>query len=186
MSDKSLTHRFLEAVESLNLKFPVAAISAKTKYGQPSVSTYLKGKTEVSMKFLKAFCNAYQLDFQYISTGKRPTSGPAVVAAEKEKPDSMDYRAELTETKEDLRAARKVIDAHVEYLQELLKTSLGKLIEGQSGGLALILEILDLGIRQEAGGNKDKAKEIRAEIARRIGPKLNADLKEGIGADGHK
>jgi len=63
---------------------------------------------------------------------------------------------------------------------ERMEASLDKLIEGQGGGLALVLEVLNRDVRREADGNPEKEKKIRAEIARRIGPKLNADLQEDI------
>lgn len=95
-------------------------------------------------------------------------------------PDS----GELEETRRDLRSARAKIDAHVDFLQDLVKSSLGKLIEGQGGGLAVLLEVLNRDIKREAGGSADKEKEIREEIAHRIGPKLNADLRTDIARDG--
>lgn len=97
--------------------------------------------------------------------------------------DDYNDRAELMQ---DLREARKKIDQHVEYLQDLVKSSLGKLIDGQSGGLAILLEVLNRDIKKEAAGNSDKEKEIRAEIAHRIGPKLNTDLRTDIVHDGRR
>lgn len=149
---------------------------------------YEKHSGPLGSEKILELCSTWGINTEWLQTGKGDIfvgqqAGKEIVFGE-EKPDSKDYRAELKETKDDLREARRKIDAHVDYLQDLLKTSLVKLIEGQAGGLAILLEVLELDIRQEAGGNADKVKEIRAEIARRISPKLSADLQADIAHDG--
>jgi len=154
----------------------VAEIARRTGESKGNISSYLNGKKPIPENFFKT-----------LSEGFKGQEAAEEGHIELRMPDTHRVRVdELQETKEDLRAARKVIDSHVEYLQDLLKSSLGKLIDGQSGGLAILLEILDRDVRREANGNTEREKEIRAEIARRIGPKLNADLKADIGADARR
>lgn len=71
MSTNTLQIRFLEAVRSLNLKHEIAEIASKTGFGQSTVSTYLSSKREVSLKFLKRFAAAYELDYEEIRNGKK-------------------------------------------------------------------------------------------------------------------
>lgn len=79
MVDKSLKDRFLNAVAGLNLTFPVAEISEKTGYGQPTVSVYVSGKTQVSIKFLRKFCEVFALDYEAIKSGVTPVGMPQPV-----------------------------------------------------------------------------------------------------------
>lgn len=70
IKDKELQDRFLDAVDSLSLKFPGAEIAAATSTGESTVSAYLTSKREVSAPFLRRFCEAYGLDLSLIKTGK--------------------------------------------------------------------------------------------------------------------
>ena len=71
----TIQERFLEAVKSLGLRFPVARISEKTEYNSGIVSEYLKGKKEVSEKFIKAFCESYKIDPKDILENKKQENG---------------------------------------------------------------------------------------------------------------
>lgn len=59
--ENTLQNKFIEAVGSLKLRFPVADIVKKTGYQSGTVSEYLSGKKPVSEKFFKVFCEAYNL-----------------------------------------------------------------------------------------------------------------------------
>lgn len=62
--------RFLETVDQLGLKFPIAEISEKTGFSQSTVSQYLSRKDNariVSTKFLRKFCEVYEIDFNKLT-----------------------------------------------------------------------------------------------------------------------
>lgn len=62
--DSTLQINFLKAVESLNLRFPVAKISKETGYKSAIVSEYLNSKKEVSERFARKFCEVYGFKFE--------------------------------------------------------------------------------------------------------------------------
>jgi len=68
----SKLERFLAAIEYLNLEFPVAEISNKTKYSAPSVSQMIAGNRNVSTKFLETFCKIYDFDVEKLKYGLVP------------------------------------------------------------------------------------------------------------------
>lgn len=61
--------RFLASIEGLGMQFPVARIATKLGVSESTVSTYMN-KREVSEKFLRKFCKAYELDFNKIDKGE--------------------------------------------------------------------------------------------------------------------
>lgn len=68
MEREQLQQLFLDEVSKLKLRHPSADISRQTGYGTPIISEYLNSKKSVSEKFFKAFCKAYNLDFEEIVT----------------------------------------------------------------------------------------------------------------------
>lgn len=59
MNNKAEIQQFYTDVEALGLKFPVAAIAAKTGFSKSNVSVYLKRKKEPSVNFIKSFYRAF-------------------------------------------------------------------------------------------------------------------------------
>jgi transcriptional regulator with XRE-family HTH domain len=55
--------RFLAVVDSLKLRFPGKVITEKTGYNSGIVSEYLKSKKIVSERFLRKFCEVFQIDY---------------------------------------------------------------------------------------------------------------------------
>lgn len=70
MNREELHSVFIAEVEKLNLKFPVSDISKSTGYNHSNISEYINSKKLVSEKFFKAFCKAYELDYDAIVSGK--------------------------------------------------------------------------------------------------------------------
>ncbi|HTI12518.1 MAG TPA: hypothetical protein VL832_28290 [Puia sp.] len=145
------------------------------------VSQYTKYEKggPLGMDKIMELCSKWGINGDWIATGK----GNMFVTAhlepkQREKPIGVDYEAEFSE-------AMKTIRGYNDFLQDMLKSSLGKLLEGQIGNSALMGILLRRDIDREANGNPEKEKEILNKILQKIGPKLNSDLKEGIGADGH-
>lgn len=64
--------RFLAAVDSLKLEFPVAEISQKTNYGKPTVSKYLKATGKASAEFIETFCEQFGFDKDKLKDGVKP------------------------------------------------------------------------------------------------------------------
>lgn len=60
MLTKALINKFYEDVETLDLKFPVAAIAKATNFGKGQVSDYLKKNKEPSENFIKAFYDSFE------------------------------------------------------------------------------------------------------------------------------
>lgn len=154
MADNTLQDRFLGAVESLKLKFPVSEIAEKTGYGQPIVSTYLNGRQSVSTKFLKSFCEAFKLDFEAIMTGIKPKG------EEKADPSPMQILAVLAEAFKaqaemmrniEKEMARKDIQATMSANLIEVLAGVEVLSLGQEKGLAEIEKLLSL---QRAGREK--------------------------------
>ena len=81
MTREDIHKVFLEEVEKLKLRFPVAAIVEKTSYNNGIVSEYLNSKKLVSEKFFKAFCEAYNLNFEALTsdTSPKPSSPKEVI-----------------------------------------------------------------------------------------------------------
>ncbi len=152
-------------VDGLVLRFPVAEISKSTGESKGNVSSYLNGKKPIPENFLKTLYKNYGM----------PSVG-AQELKQKEKPGNIDYQAEF-------RDAMATIRGYNDFLQRMLETSLGKVLRDQEGNSGLLSELLRRDVHREAKGNPEKEKEILDEIVRRIGPKLNLDLKEGIGHD---
>lgn len=63
--------RFLQAVKSLQLRFPVAEIVAATSYSKSTVSAYVNGTREPSGDFVRTFCKHYNIDFASVWETKR-------------------------------------------------------------------------------------------------------------------
>lgn len=61
--------RFLEALATLKLEFPVAEISRRTGYAEGTVSPNLKPTTEAPTKFIRRVSEAFNLDAEAIITG---------------------------------------------------------------------------------------------------------------------
>lgn len=147
---------------------------------QGYLSDILGGRKTLTNDFDQSFKRSYGtylIDFE--------NNGSATLSqAEKDEkvakkmPGSIDYQAEFAE-------AMKTIRGYNNFLQDMLKSSLSILLEGQGGHSALLGLLLRRDIDREAGGSQDKAQEILKGILQKIGPKLNSDLKDGIGADGH-
>lgn len=68
MTKEELQNIFLLEVEKLKLRFPIADIVKKTGYANGNVSEFLNNKKQVSEKFFKAFCEAYNLDFSFLTS----------------------------------------------------------------------------------------------------------------------
>lgn len=66
MSKEELHEIFIKTVESFNFRHPVAEVVAKTGYNSGLVSEYLGSKKLVSEKFFKAFCTAFDLDYEKV------------------------------------------------------------------------------------------------------------------------
>ncbi len=58
---------FSRELKMLNLDFPVAEIVEKTGYSNGIVSLYLSQKRAISLDFMKAFCKAYEIDFDAVN-----------------------------------------------------------------------------------------------------------------------
>jgi transcriptional regulator with XRE-family HTH domain len=67
MVKRSDIDKFYEDVKSLDLRFPVAAISRATGQSKANVSKYISGKLEPSETFLKAFNEAFQISGKNVS-----------------------------------------------------------------------------------------------------------------------
>lgn len=61
-TEKTRQQRFLEDVELLNLRHPIAEIAKKTGFKKPNVSRYVSGLITPSDNFLKKFYESYQVD----------------------------------------------------------------------------------------------------------------------------
>jgi transcriptional regulator with XRE-family HTH domain len=103
-------------------------------------------------------------------------SGNLETIPKKEKPGSVDYQAKFYD-------AYETIKAYNEFLQRMMESSFVALLDRQEGGSAIAIELLKRDALREANGNPEKAREILADILRRIGPGLSQKMKEGIGAD---
>lgn len=68
---KVIQERFLKAVKKLNLRFENAEIEEKTGYNSGIISEYLNSKKPVSKKFLRAFCESFNLNFEEIWNEKK-------------------------------------------------------------------------------------------------------------------
>jgi hypothetical protein len=135
-----------------------------------------KGETPLTQAYANAIALKYGVNIEWLYRG----AGDKYI--KEEKPGSVNHQAELAETKEDLKDAMKTIRSYNEFLQGILKTSLGTLLEGQTGNSALLAEMLLRDIHREAGGSPEKEKEILDKLVQKIGPKLNSDLKADISA----
>lgn len=67
-----------------------------------------------------------------------------------------------------------------------LESNLGTVQDTQNWISGLVGEILNILVKQLAGGSQEKENEILDELSKKIGPDLPAFLKTGIRADGHK
>ncbi|CAL1518172.1 hypothetical protein [Chitinophaga sp. MM2321] len=70
--------RFLDEVNKLNLRFPGREIVKATGYNSGVVSEYLNSKKNVSERFLREFCKAFNLDFTEIFTEKPAPPGDPI------------------------------------------------------------------------------------------------------------
>lgn len=84
--------RFLEALATLKLEFPVAEISRRAGYAEGTVSPNLKPTTEAPTKFIRRVSEAFNLDAEAIISGvpgsdtKKPgTEAPGVDYSEDHK-----------------------------------------------------------------------------------------------------
>jgi phage repressor protein C with HTH and peptisase S24 domain len=66
MEKSSVQTAFIQAVDKLGMRFPVAELSRATGYRPPIVSEYLNGKKTVSESFLRTFCEVYKIDFDSV------------------------------------------------------------------------------------------------------------------------
>lgn len=116
---KSESEKFIEMVEALALRFPVAEIAAKTGYGQADVSRFIKGKRKPSVKFLESFYSAFADDLK--AAGSNPVIPPEVTGLN---PIRITEENELYKEKyialleEQLKQANEIIKVS---LQEILK-----------------------------------------------------------------
>lgn len=112
--------RFLQDVEKLQLRFPVAHIANKTGYDKGNVSKYLKGVLQPSEAFMQAVYEAYKGEFSDMyKTATYTTRG----ANETKKPDEGElirqYR-EMVETKQrQIESQQKQIDQLNEAVKQL-------------------------------------------------------------------
>lgn len=75
---------FLEELGKLKLRFPVADIIKKTGFTSGTVSEYINSKKQVSVRFFRAFCDAYGLDYDALTGSTSPT--PEVIPVGKKVP----------------------------------------------------------------------------------------------------
>ena len=74
MTQDEMHKVFIKEVEKLDVRFPVADLVKKTEYKSGTISEYLSSKKKVSPKFFKAFCKAYNLDYDALTKGDNPQS----------------------------------------------------------------------------------------------------------------
>lgn len=115
---KSESEKFIEMVEALALRFPVAEIAAKTGYGQADVSRFIKGKRKPSVKFMESFYSAFAEDLK--AAGSNPVQSPGVAGSNPIK-DSEDYQAKYIALLEQQLAQA---NTHLTQANEVIKTSL--------------------------------------------------------------
>lgn len=75
---------FINAVEGLKLKFPVADIAEKTGYSKGNISEFLNEKNlkEPTRPFLLEFCKSFNLDYDKIFAGKKRAKAAATADME--------------------------------------------------------------------------------------------------------
>jgi len=199
MSHNSLQDIFLDQVNRLDLRFPVAEIAEKTRIGQPTVSMYLSGKRPVALKFFRTFCKAYDLDYEeLIKKGREINKRPGVSGGDAPAENSKEItRAMLDQAKalKDQAEANKLqAEANKKNAEafnrlasaiENMSVSFGTILSSQDAGFGLVAELVNRQVHNDANGNEEKVKLDLDEIARRIGPGLGSIAKKGIGADGH-
>jgi transcriptional regulator with XRE-family HTH domain len=186
VSYNSLQNKFLQEVESLGLRFPVAEISDRTGIGQPTVSVYLSGKRPVSQKFYKSFCEAFRTELSKANAeGKEKDPDLAMVILDRlsyafqDQAKAMAAQAEAFKVHAGIMKNIEGKMARQETLQRI-ETNLESVLVTQDAGFGLVVEILKRKVREEAKGNPDLEREILADVAERIGSNLGPITKSGI------
>lgn len=115
MTNKEIIDKFYADVESLGLKFPVAAIAGRTGFSKGNVSVYLSRKKDPSESFLKKFYAVYKESFKKVPRETGNLSQPLTLG---DKPITVqDYIDKINQ--------------HNEYIQGLLAFSLSDLSKTQ-------------------------------------------------------
>lgn len=70
MSRESIHKKFVKEVERLGLDVSQKAFAKKMAVKEPIISMYLTGKRNVSLDFLKRFCELYELDYHEMIRGE--------------------------------------------------------------------------------------------------------------------
>lgn len=152
-------------------------IAVKMGVGQGTVSNYVNGKSEASPNFRKNFEKAFGLE---LADFAKPAHTDIPDA---KKPSHEDQADELAQAKAEAKEANAVIRGYNLWMQRMMELNFSDLLSKQEGEIGIVIEILKLGARLEAGGNPDKAREILADSLHRIGPDLSPKMKEDIERD---
>lgn len=157
--------RFLSAVQSLRLKFPIATIAKETGYGEPTVSVYLN-KKEPSEKFIKSFCESFGFDFEAVWKGVKPE----YLSRKSDKVPYTDSPGEaitsIARSNEVLsQANKKIAESNYDLVQMLKKATANVPSETSLIGQSKLAEVLVL-IAQIGSGQKkwDSFEEALAEV----------------------
>lgn len=161
MITKELIDKFYEDVESLGLKFPVAAIQKETGFGKGTVSQYLNKKLEPSENFLTSFYKAFQKRLQKVS--RDTVSDRNITGSKIDSEELMDImRERIKELKEDK-----------DWLKRNWESNLTGLVIGQKSILAHVATILEKDDERDSAGNKRKEQALKDETGKRIVDKIS-------------
>lgn len=131
MLDKKMITKFYEDLESLKLKFPVAALVEATNYSKSSVSKVVSKKLEPSEDFISAFYKSFKNSFNNISheneTKKAETQNSDISALIAQNTTLIESHNRLTRTLEML--VREKTSATVEKQQQFEVAYLARLAD---------------------------------------------------------
>lgn len=162
MLTKELIDKFYEDVESLGLKFPVAAIHKATGFGKPTISQYLSGKLPPSENFITAFYKSFENSLKKVQSSGNGTPRP-------QEP----HHGDKSEILEIMRERLHDLKEDKEWLKRQFESSLTGLVVGQKSILAHVATILEKDDEREAAGNRRKEQSLKDDTGKRIVDKIS-------------
>lgn len=118
---KQTVEQFYKDVESLGLKFPVAAISKATGFSKGNVSEYLSGK-EPSKNFLIKFYNAFPKSSENVPRETDATGFDAIIVLVNSNHRLAEAQDKFADSQKDISYSNKLL---AENIDRLVKVNLG-------------------------------------------------------------
>lgn len=177
MITKEEISKFYKDVEDLGLRFPVAVIAKMTGESKGNVSNYLKRRKEPSESFIERFYKGFK-------KADEENGHATIMTGNKQDLDLVKHLQTKIEAQYEVRI--KELKEDKAFLQEILKTSLARIIEEQGTMLAYQKAWVDQHAEEKANGDQYLEREIKAKMSRRVGEHELGPVNKGTLSAGSK